>query len=243
LFLKSFFYNIFISTFSFFPVNQFTKEAVDFLKDIIIILAVVLIIRTFFAMPFQINGQSMYTSYYDNQFIIVDRLSYRDFPVFGSLRDIERGDVVIFAPGVSEERKYFIKRVIGLPGETLKIKDGKVYIKDTSSGVYNEIEEAYYLSSESNKQTNVRWDEAEYIYEIPEGNYFVMGDNRNHSTDSRTCFQSCATRENYIIANDIVGKIFLDLWYFNFRDFSFTHPDLGIPTFPQFFGSKAHAQY
>ena len=59
-------------------------------------------------MPFQINGQSMYASYYDKEFIIVDRLSYRDFPVLGHIRNITRGDVVIFTPGVSEERKYFI---------------------------------------------------------------------------------------------------------------------------------------
>ena len=102
-------------------VDQFKKEAFDFLKDIIIIVAVVLFIRTFLMMPFQINGQSMYTPYYDKEFIIVDRLSYRDIPVFGSLQEIERGDVVIFEPDVSEERKYFIKRVIGLPGEVLKI--------------------------------------------------------------------------------------------------------------------------
>ena len=70
-----------------------------------------------------------------------------------------------------------------------------------------------------------------------------MGDNRNHSTDSRTCFQSCSVRENYITPDDIVGKIFVDLGYFNFRDFSFVHPDLGISTFPKFFGSKAHADY
>lgn len=215
--------------------NQFTKEAVDFLKDIVIILAIVLVIRTFFVMPFQINGQSMYESYYDKQFIIVDRLSYRDFPIFGKIREIERGDVVIFAPGVSEERKYFIKRVIGLPGDTLKIEDGKVYLKNPDSGLYEEIDEDFYLSDENNKNTYVRGKSESYVYDVPEGNYFVMGDNRNHSTDSRTCFQSCSVRENYITPEDIVGKVFLDLGYFNFRDFSFTHPNLSISTIPQLF--------
>ena len=90
-------------------------EALDFLKDIIIIVIIVLLIRTFFMMPFKINGQSMYASYYDKEFIIVDRFSYREFPVIGQHREIQRGDVIVFAPGVSEERKYFIKRVIGLP--------------------------------------------------------------------------------------------------------------------------------
>jgi len=80
-------------------------------------------------MPFQINGQSMADSYYNKEFIIVDRLSYRDIPLLGQLQEIERGDVVVFAPGVSDTRKYFIKRIIGLPGEELKISDGDVFIK------------------------------------------------------------------------------------------------------------------
>lgn len=184
--------------------DQFKKEAFDFLKDIIIIVAVVFFIRTFLMMPFQINGQSMYAPYYDKEFIIVDRLSYREFPVFGAIREIQRGDVVIFAPKVSEERKYFIKRVIGLPGETLKIAGGRVYLKDPQTDIFEELEEGYYLSEESNKKTSVRGDQSEYVYEIPQGSYFVMGDNRNHSTDSRTCFQSCATRENYITPDAIV---------------------------------------
>lgn len=57
------------------------RETLDFVKDIGIIIAIVMIVRTFFAMPFQINGQSMYESYYNGQFIIVDRLSYREFPL------------------------------------------------------------------------------------------------------------------------------------------------------------------
>jgi signal peptidase I len=102
--------------------NQFTQESLDFLKDIIIIIAVVVVIRTYLVMPFQINGQSMYASYYDKEFIMVDRLSHRDIPLIGQMDEMQRGDVVIFAPGVSKERKYFIKRVIALPGETLKIE-------------------------------------------------------------------------------------------------------------------------
>lgn len=109
--------------------KSFQSEALDFLKDLVIIVAIVLIIRTFFVMPFQINGASMDESYYDKEFIIVDRFSNRNIPLIGKTREIQRGDVVVFAPGVSDERKYFIKRVIGLPGESLKIEDGKVFIQ------------------------------------------------------------------------------------------------------------------
>jgi len=71
-------------------VNQFTQEALDFLKDIIIIVVIVVVIRTFLVMPFQINGQSMYESYYNKEFILVDRFSYRELPFFGQTQEIER---------------------------------------------------------------------------------------------------------------------------------------------------------
>ena len=97
-------------------------EILDFIRDICIILLVVFLVRHFLVMPFQINGDSMMESYYTKEFIIVDRLSYRDLPLMGQLQEIERGDVVVFAPGVSHSRKYFIKRVIGLPGESVKLE-------------------------------------------------------------------------------------------------------------------------
>jgi signal peptidase I len=123
--------------------RDFMKEVVDFLKDLVIIIAIVLFVRTFLIMPFQINGQSMYDSYYDGEFIIVDRFSYRDVPLLGQHRDVVRGDVVVFKPRVNDERKYFIKRVIGLPGETLKIEGGNVYIKTLNATTFVELDESY----------------------------------------------------------------------------------------------------
>jgi signal peptidase I len=224
-------------------VKDFTGEALDFLKDIIIILVIVLVMRTFLVMPFKINGQSMYESYYDKQFIIVDRLSYRDTPLIWKLQEVERGDVVVFAPGVSKDRKYFIKRVIGLPGETIKIQEWKVYLQKIGADDFIEIDESVYLSDENENNTIVRWNTGESIYEIPENRYFVMGDNRNHSTDSRTCFQSCSVRSNYIAPWEIIGKVLIDLGYFNFRTLSFTQPDLDISTKPKFFNSYGSYNY
>lgn len=223
--------------------SNFTGEALDFLKDIIVILVIVVVIRTFLIMPFQINGQSMYETYYDKEFIIVDRFSYRDIPVLWQSREVKRWDVVVFTPWVSDERKYFIKRVIGLPGEMIKIEAGRVYLQDKDTKEFTEIEEWAYLSEENNKNTNIRGNTESHVYSVPEGAYFVMGDNRTHSTDSRTCFQSCSVRINYITPSEITGRVLLDLGYFNFASFSFSHPVLWIPTTPKLLKSIGTYSY
>ncbi len=223
--------------------KDFTGEAFDFLKDIIIIVVIVVVIRTFFVMPFQINGQSMADTYYNREFIIVDRLSYRNLPFIWKLQEVERGDVVVFAPWVSKERKYFIKRVIGLPWETVKIADGKVSVQKKDATTFTLLDESLYLNDENLGHTTVRGENGEKIYKVPENRYFVMGDNRNHSTDSRTCFQSCSVRTPYISPDELIGKVFMDLGYFHFRSFSFFHPELQIKTTPKFFRSHAEVQY
>jgi signal peptidase I len=194
-------------------------------------------------MPFKINGQSMYETYYDKEFIIVDRFSYRDIPLLWKTQEVERGDVIVFAPGVSEERKYFIKRVIALPGETLKIEWGEVFVRGQWAEEFVLLDEDTYLSDENQGNTTVKNDTSPYLYEVPEDRYFVMGDNRNHSTDSRNCFQSCSVRENFVKPSEIIWKVLLDLWYFNFRNFTFTHPDLEIATKPKFFSGLAEYDY
>jgi signal peptidase I len=213
------------------------SEVIDFFKDLIVIVVIVLLIRTFLAMPFQINGQSMYSSYYDREFIIVDRLS-------NYLWEPDRWDVIVFKPHVSEEKQYFLKRIIWIPWDLIKISDWKVYVKKQSDFEYVELDEQY-LNEENKWFTFVWWSKNTFEYVVWKWEYFVLWDNRNHSTDSRECFSSCAIewQTNFINKSDITGQLFLDLWYFNFRDLSFMQPYLGIDTTPRFFDSPNTYNY
>ncbi|MDD5770372.1 MAG: signal peptidase I [Candidatus Gracilibacteria bacterium] len=217
--------------------KTFRQELLDFLKDLIVIVGIVLIVRTFIILPFQISGQSMYDSYYDKEFIIVDRFSYN------FLSEPKRGDVIVFDTHIPG-KEYFIKRIVGLPGETLKIVSGKVYIKTVGSNDFIQLDEKY-LSETNYNATYVRGDASEFLYEVPSGSYFVMGDNRNASTDSRVCFSSCqiSGKSNFISKKDITGKILVDLGYFNFKAFGYTNPDLGIDTKPKWFSSPSSYEY
>lgn len=216
---------------------SFTWEVVDFFKDLLVIVFIVLFIRTFLAMPFQINGQSMYSSYYDKEFIIVDRLSYRIWTP-------ERWDVVVFKPNVSLVKEFFLKRIIWIPGDTVRIEEGNIYIKEKGATEFLELGEPYL--NEENKWYTYVWglrERKEYI--VPNNEYFVLGDNRHHSTDSRHCFSLCTYpwSSNFVREQDLTGKIFLDLWYFHFKSFSFTHPELGIDTTPKFLNSPKNYDY
>ena len=228
--------------------SDFYNELKDFFKDIAIIITIVVVVKVFLFVPFQINGSSMDESYYDKQFIIVDRLSYR-------FSDIDRGDVVVFRPHVSWDKEFFIKRVVGLPGDTIKIEGGMVYLKTQADLDYSLLDEGY-LNENNTNSTFVSGKSSPHLYEVPEGQYFVMWDNRNSSTDSRTCFRSCVYPDasNYISKSDVNGRVWIDLGYFDwiriqpwfklgFGSFSFTHPTLWIDTSPKWFSSADSWDY
>jgi len=215
----------------------FMWEVLDFFKDLVVIVLIVLFIRTFLAMPFQINGQSMYESYYDKEFIIVDRLSYRiGWP--------NRWDVIVFKPNVSLIKEFFLKRIIWLPWDTIRIEEWNVSVKEKWSNEFIELDETY-LNEENKWYTFIGWLKERKEYIVPDNEYFVLGDNRNHSTDSRHCFSTCSypASTNFIRNIDITWKVFLDLGYFNFKTFNFIHPQLGIDTTPKFLDSPKNHEY
>jgi signal peptidase I len=145
----------------------------SFLKDTaifaVIALAVVLPIRFFIAQPFIVDGSSMDPTFATNQYLIVDELTYHFEPV-------ARGDVIIFKYP-NDTTKYFIKRVIGLPGETVQIEGSKVIIKNKTNPQGFTLTENYVAPANmtSNNMTT----------SLSGNQYFVMGDNRAGSFDSR----------------------------------------------------------
>jgi len=144
----------------------------EWIQVIVIALIIAIPIRIFIAEPFIVDGASMDPTFSTGQFLIVDRLSYRfEAPA--------RGDVIVFEypnnPSV-----YYIKRIIGLPGETLSINNGQVSIASTTSAASSSqmiLKESYIESSHRSYDTSK--------ITLGPTQYFVMGDNRAESSDSR----------------------------------------------------------
>ena len=146
--------------------ENFLKEIVQFT---IIALLIVFGFRTYIAKPFYVSGASMEPTFESSQYLIVDQLSYR-------FEDPSRGDVIIFK-FPQDESKYFIKRIIGLPGETVEIRGTAIIIKNEGYPDGFILTEPYIEKSLKRQDfltTTLGSDE-----------YFVMGDNRDASSDSR----------------------------------------------------------
>lgn len=186
------------------------RESILFLRDICIILVVVLVIRAYLVAPFRISGSSMENNYFNEEFILVDKLSFTGLGM--KLGEPERGDVVVIEPHADNGRQFYIKRILGLPGEKLKIEDGNVFIQKAGSSEYVQLNETY-LSEKNLGKTYPGKTSSQKEFDIPAGEYFIMGDNRNASADSRDCFYSCSTANSthFIRKGDIVGKVWITL--------------------------------
>lgn len=134
-------------------------------------LAIVLPIRLFIVCPFYVKGASMEPNFYDKEYLLIDEISYR-------FQAPQRGEVVVFRYP-QDPREYFIKRIIGLPGETLKMDQGDIYLLDKSTNEWTKITETYLPSTDQ----TFALDSNELTLGPDE--FFVLGDNRAHSRDSR----------------------------------------------------------
>lgn len=159
----------------------------EFIKVVVISLAIVLPIRAYVAQPFIVEGDSMEPNFSDGQYLIIDELSY-------NFKDPNRGDVIVLRPPL-QPSIFFIKRIIGLPGEEVKIEGGMIIITGTNSErvVLNEEYITNGVDTIPNSSTKLK-----------DSEYFVLGDNRNKSSDSRSW--------GPLPQDNITGRAFLRLW-------------------------------
>lgn len=180
---------------------SWVKFMLDIFVDVVVVIGLVLIFRGFLYAPFQVHGPSMCDTlnvyddecfHGDGEYLLTSKLA--TWSLFGwSPGSIERGDIIIFQAPYGEDGEFYIKRVIGMPGDSIKIDNGYVYLMD-ESGDYELLDESY-LNEESLGHTDPYRATSE-IYDVPEGSYFVMGDNRTKSSDSRRCFQQIGCSNN-----------------------------------------------
>ncbi len=155
----------------------------------IISLAIILPVRYFLVQPFYVKGASMEPNFYDHEYLIIDEISYR-------FNEPQRGDIVVFKYPL-DDKQFFIKRVIGLPGETVKIKENSVYINDSK------LNESYLDGSVETFLPLRGYGDIT----LSDDEYFLLGDNRGQSFDSRSF--------GPVKKSLIIGRTWLRGWPFN----------------------------
>ena len=165
--------------------NRIMRELLNTAIYLLCVLGAVWLVITFVGQRTEVEGASMENTLHNGDNLIVDKLSYR-------FHDPERFDIIVF-PFQFQDNTYYIKRIIGLPGETVEIRDGHIYI-DGSSEPLEDVETKEYMVGNYGP------------YTVPEGCYFVMGDNRNDSKDSRYWIHP------YVSKDKILGKAVFRYW-------------------------------
>ena len=169
--------------------NRIMRELLNTAIYLLCVLGAVWLVISFVGQRTEVEGASMENTLHNGDNLIVDKLSYR-------FHDPERFDIIVF-PFQFQDNTYYIKRIIGLPGETVQIMDdGSIYING------EKLEENYGM--EVIKPETIG--RAAEPIELGDDEYFVMGDNRNNSSDSRTDMVGNIKREN------IIGKAWLRIW-------------------------------
>lgn len=171
--------------------KSFLYSVWEIVEVVLVAVIAVLIIRNFLVQPFLVSGSSMEPNFSSGDYLLIDELTYQ-------LRTPQRGEAIVFHyPG--DEGQYYIKRIIGLPGETIEIKGGQVTILNSQNPNGFVVNENYlpadFKTSGDEKVV------------LPADQYFVLGDNRNYSFDSRSW--------GNLTKKEIVGLVRLRLWPIN----------------------------
>ena len=167
------------------PKKTLKQELIEWVVTLAVALAIAVVVRTFFVEPVRVDGNSMYPTLKHGEIMIVSKMGY----LFGG--EPELFDVVI-CHYPNRGNTNFVKRIVGLPGDTVEIRGGKLMVNGV---MYNE------------KFLHEPIAENFGPYTVPEGKYFVMGDNRNNSNDSRRSEVGALDREY------IIGKVSAVLWH------------------------------
>ncbi len=169
--------------------NRF-RDLGEFIRFACVVIVVVVVVRVFIAQPFIVSGSSMIPTFQNSNYLIVDELSYR-------FHEPKRGDVIVFHPP-PDPSTYYIKRIIGIPGDTMHIKNGVVTLsnKEHPDGII--LSEPYIAKDTLTEEETIP---------VPDGQYFVMGDNRPASFDSR--------RWGLLPRQNITGRAFIRLFPIN----------------------------
>jgi signal peptidase I len=141
----------------------------ELIEVIVIALLIVIPIRMYLVTPFFVRGQSMEPNFQDSDYLIIDKLSFR-------FSQPERGDIIVFKAPL-DPKSFYIKRIIGLPNETIEVKDGKLVVFNTTNENGVELKEVY-LNNHPNTPGNIK-------IKLKTDEFFVLGDNREASYDSR----------------------------------------------------------
>lgn len=165
------------------------RELFGWVVYILIVVCATYLIVTYVGQRTKVSGKSMMNTLYDKDNLIVDKISYR-------FREPKRYEIIVF-PYRYQEDTYYIKRIIGLPGETVQIKDGYVYIN-------GELLDEHYGREVMNESGIA----AEPV-QLGEDEYFVLGDNRNHSSDSREPNVGVLRRD------ELIGRAWIRIWPLN----------------------------
>ncbi len=168
------------------------KAALGFLFELIqvlaISLAIIIPVRYFLVQPFYVKGASMEPNFFDHEYLIIDELSYR-------FHTPSRGDIVVLRYP-NDQKQYFIKRIIGLPGETIEIAGGQIKIFNDAHPNGEVLDERAYLDQEFTATTRT--------VTLKPNEFYVLGDNRVASLDSRYF--------GPVVRDLIVGRVWLRGW-------------------------------
>jgi signal peptidase I len=153
----------------------------EIVETLVLTLVIYLLIHNFIAQPFEVEQRSMVPTIVESEYVLIDKLT----PRFG---DYERGDIVVFQPpeGFEQGGVPFIKRIIGLPGDTISLDNGRVYVTPPGGSRVQLVEDYVALDANGRTAPTLPKDaESTTEWTVPDGQYFVMGDNRPESQDSR----------------------------------------------------------